>query len=538
MILRLDSVIGKSRELLIVSKMVTFAEREKQMQAKAEKEADKQRIRAEKEAARAERELKRQKEVAEREQKRKEREVLEAERELKKREKEARKQQEEARKQQVEAEKEQRRREREAVEAEKESKRKERELRRQQDEAEKVQKREEKEVAERKKQLLLQKQANIMDRLFRKKETDAFSPQGKHCSAEQGSPDQQTLENHSTCGPELYTADVISRLDEELRSTCLETEDELLRSHVHSWRKTWKSRSSDPFRRWGVRLTPKAREFPQLRLQGAGMGSFRQTDPTANGGASSSFGSQSPSLKRKRQEDGILDDCNVDDNVIVLNDDADVTSSPLRKKQYNLRWKLLQFDKSHRPAYYGTYLKSSSTVGPRHPLKKDASLDYEVDSDEEWEEEDPGESLSDCEDREEESEKIESELDEDAADGFVVPDGYLSEEEGVHLEEAAMEDSDKAAQSQSLDESGTNFESSGSLDQVVRKHQHLVKLLDNVTKHALQRNRPYLVSDLLQQDAEKYLSSDNQTERLCFQALRMCVVAPDILITPPAIVVE
>lgn len=43
--------------------------------------------------------------------------------------------------------------------------------------------------------------------------------------------------------------------------------------------------------------------------------------------------------------------------------------------------------------------------------------------------EDPGESLSDCEDKEEDLDKIDNEGDEDSADGFVVPDGYLSDSE-------------------------------------------------------------------------------------------------------------
>lgn len=47
-----------------------------------------------------------------------------------------------------------------------------------------------------------------------------------------------------------------------------------------------------------------------------------------------------------------------------------------------------------------------------------------------WElQEDPGESLSDCEDKEDDMEKLDNEVDEDAADGFVVPDGYLSDSE-------------------------------------------------------------------------------------------------------------
>ena len=58
------------------------------------------------------------------------------------------------------------------------------------------------------------------------------------------------------------------------------------------------------------------------------------------------------------------------------------------------------------------------------------SLDYEVDSDLEWEEEEPGESVSDSggeEDGEPEDEEDE--------DGFFVPHGYLSEGEGCEDED-------------------------------------------------------------------------------------------------------
>ncbi|GAB4835415.1 hypothetical protein Ancab_000323 [Ancistrocladus abbreviatus] len=57
---------------------------------------------------------------------------------------------------------------------------------------------------------------------------------------------------------------------------------------------------------------------------------------------------------------------------------------------------------SYRLAFYGIWPKKSNVVGPCHPLK-DPDLDYDVDSDEEWEEEDPGESLSDCDKDGEES---------------------------------------------------------------------------------------------------------------------------------------
>nr|GME01967.1 chromatin assembly factor 1 subunit FAS1 [Ipomoea batatas] len=64
---------------------------------------------------------------------------------------------------------------------------------------------------------------------------------------------------------------------------------------------------------------------------------------------------------------------------------------------------------------------------------KDPELDYEIDSDEEWEEEEPGESLSDCD--KDEVESLDEECtrgdDEESEDGFFVPDGYLYEDEST-----------------------------------------------------------------------------------------------------------
>ncbi|XP_038019521.1 chromatin assembly factor 1 subunit A [Motacilla alba alba] len=91
------------------------------------------------------------------------------------------------------------------------------------------------------------------------------------------------------------------------------------------------------------------------------------------------------------------------------------------------RMKLLQFSENHRPAYWGTWNKRTSLIRARNPWSKDTKLlDYEVDSDEEWEEEEPGESLSHSEEDDEEEGE-----DEDEDDGFFVPHGYLSEDEGV-----------------------------------------------------------------------------------------------------------
>ncbi|KAM4548482.1 chromatin assembly factor 1 subunit A isoform 1-T1 [Odontesthes bonariensis] len=96
--------------------------------------------------------------------------------------------------------------------------------------------------------------------------------------------------------------------------------------------------------------------------------------------------------------------------------------------------KLLQFHENYRPAYWGTWSKLSSHVTPRCPLTQDKGLlDYEVDSDEEWEEEEPGESLSHSEGEDEEEG---GDDDDDDDDGFFVPHGYLSDDEG------ALEDED------------------------------------------------------------------------------------------------
>ncbi|KAJ6654460.1 hypothetical protein lerEdw1_006881 [Lerista edwardsae] len=117
------------------------------------------------------------------------------------------------------------------------------------------------------------------------------------------------------------------------------------------------------------------------------------------------------------------DDVNSDVVIMGSSQSGDI---PERKKFG--RMKLLQFCENHRPAYWGTWNKKSSTLTPRNPWSKDEKLlDYEVESDEEWEEEEPGESLSHSEGDEDEDGGEEDDDD----DGFFVPHGYLSEDEGV-----------------------------------------------------------------------------------------------------------
>ncbi|XP_057565774.1 chromatin assembly factor 1 subunit A isoform X2 [Hippopotamus amphibius kiboko] len=111
---------------------------------------------------------------------------------------------------------------------------------------------------------------------------------------------------------------------------------------------------------------------------------------------------------------------------MVIVESSKVDGVPKRRRFG--RMKLLQFSENHRPAYWGTWNKRTTVIRPRDPWAQDRDLlDYEVDSDEEWEEEEPGESLSHSEGDEDDDVGE----DEDEDDGFFVPHGYLSEDEGV-----------------------------------------------------------------------------------------------------------
>ncbi|XP_034976817.2 chromatin assembly factor 1 subunit A [Zootoca vivipara] len=126
-----------------------------------------------------------------------------------------------------------------------------------------------------------------------------------------------------------------------------------------------------------------------------------------------------PTLASSPNDDAINSD-------VVIVGSSQAGDVPERKKFG--RMKLLQFCENHRPAYWGTWNKKSSAIRPRNPWSKEEKLlDYEVESDEEWEEEEPGESLSHSEGDDDD----EGGEEEDDDDGFFVPHGYLSEDEGV-----------------------------------------------------------------------------------------------------------
>jgi hypothetical protein len=94
--------------------------------------------------------------------------------------------------------------------------------------------------------------------------------------------------------------------------------------------------------------------------------------------------------------------------------------------------KLLQFYENARPAYYGTFSARSALFhGGRRPFAQYAQFDYAVDSDDEWEEEEPGESLSDAD----------CDGDESDEDNLDYEDNWLAYEDEVdYLDDAAAPD--------------------------------------------------------------------------------------------------
>jgi chromatin assembly factor 1 subunit A len=66
---------------------------------------------------------------------------------------------------------------------------------------------------------------------------------------------------------------------------------------------------------------------------------------------------------------------------------------PRNANDQNQKWKLLQFQEDIRPPYFGTWSRCSASVTGRTPFSNDKSIEYAVDSEAEWEEDEPGEEL-------------------------------------------------------------------------------------------------------------------------------------------------
>ncbi|KAG9126371.1 hypothetical protein FRC07_003677 [Ceratobasidium sp. 392] len=99
--------------------------------------------------------------------------------------------------------------------------------------------------------------------------------------------------------------------------------------------------------------------------------------------------------------------------------------------------KLFHFHENNKPAYYGTWTKSSPSIRARRPFGKAESLDYDYDSDDDWEEEGEGEAIvSDGSDDDDSSS-------DDNEEGWLVDDDEVEEIPAEGAEELAEESSAK-----------------------------------------------------------------------------------------------
>lgn len=391
--------------------------------------------------------------------------------------KEKRQTEKEQKRLQEEAEKDERRREREEFEMK-------RQLKRQQDEAEKEQRRKEKEEAELKRRVAVQKQASMMERFL--KRSKSSSP----CQNDQSLTKATTSDSSSKKSKRMDEAvtqlmDCAPLLNDNI------TSDDILKSHLSSWCHLGCSIRSNRKQHWSIRRKPKTGLFKELKLTAI-------RDPTHDDDSSA-----------EKLDSGWGDQTSDDISCIDV-------------RKCNRRKQLLQFDKSHRPAFYGIWPKTSHAVGPRHPLRRDPDLDYDVDSDEEWEEEDPGESLSDC-DKDDGEESLEEEYskaddEEESEDGFFVPDGYLSENEGVQPHR--MDADPSVEEARSLPSCKQDLESEEFC--TLLKQQ---KCLNSLTDNALRKNHPMIVLNIMHEKDALLVADDlsdiSKVEKMCLQALSM-----------------
>ncbi|KJE91115.1 hypothetical protein, variant 1 [Capsaspora owczarzaki ATCC 30864] len=168
------------------------------------------------------------------------------------------------------------------------------------------------------------------------------------------------------------------------------------------------------------------------------------------------------------------------------------TNPPLIHGDRIVQMRHIQHDGSIRPPYFGSCMHVPKFANPRRPFLPDPEYNYDddYDSDQDWDEADAeiGESLSSCEEDEEEMEataglgelsdfaprskkaekrKVSREEDElaidEEMDDFVVPHGYLSDDEGVDAaadEDDADDDLGEFADDDASDDEGSDDDTS------------------------------------------------------------------------------
>ncbi|KAG0217199.1 hypothetical protein BGX33_011193 [Mortierella sp. NVP41] len=148
-----------------------------------------------------------------------------------------------------------------------------------------------------------------------------------------------------------------------------------------------------------------------------------------------SIGSETSSPRTKKRLPRGAKDMSVADVIqsgLLLQEDQDnddMSSMLTWKDIPALRMRLLQFAENYRPAYYGTWSKRSKNVTGRRFLGRDTDLvDYDFDSEAEWEEDEEGEECK-SDDDDDDADELGSEQEEE--DDWLVPEGYLSDDEGL-----------------------------------------------------------------------------------------------------------
>ncbi|XP_054801963.1 chromatin assembly factor 1 subunit FAS1 [Prosopis cineraria] len=363
--------------------------------------------------------------------------------------------------------------------------------RKQIEDGDKDQRRQQKEEAELKKKRSLQKQASIMERFLKRSKT---SPS---CKSDLFSA-KANMSKSSNRDGESLSGSITQSMDHSLASSSEISIEDLRKLHFSSWHSLGQSICSNRKFCWGLRQKPKIELFKELKLM-----TTRVIAPYDELGV-------------EKQVDGLRGN-NSDILTCMMNPD----DSLLEIKRCCHGKQLLQFDNSHKPAFYGMWPKKSHVVGPRHPFRKDPSLDYDISSDEEWEEEDPGESLSDCDKDEENSLEEGSKSDDESEDGFFVPDGYLSEDEGAQA--------DRLEADYEIDIEGTGS-STGCKDIEIEfcTVLHQQKYLNNLTEHALRKNQPLIITNLMRDKdfmlLSHNLSANPKPEFVSLQALSMRLI--------------
>ncbi|KAL8544659.1 hypothetical protein ACS0TY_005044 [Phlomoides rotata] len=382
-----------------------------------------------------------------------------------------------------ESQKEERRREKEENEMQKL-------LRKQQEEAEKEKKRKAKEEAELKKQHAVKKQASLMEQFLKRNKNSS----------------QHNISNKVTTSPpssnvvEQKSETTTAVMDSILAQNVGLEEEVIWRSHLNSWHSIGRLIRSKRNVHWAIRKKPKIELVKELKL-------------TSNGEMACD---EDTSIQK--DVDGLIDHT-IDNRPSQINMDGPLPNCQKRMRSIQL----LQFDKSHRPAFYGVWPRKSQVVKSQHPFTKDPEIDYEIDSDEEWEEVEPGESLSDC-DKDDEDESIEehSKVDDEdeSEDGFFVPDGYLSENEGVEVD-GDMETDELIHEVRPPPGSEKQLQSE-EFCLLLRKQ----KYLNHLTEHALKKNSPLIIMNLMHEKTTSLpaeeLSGTEKLEKMCLQSLCIC----------------